>query len=1126
MVKYKLNIVFAVFCLALSMQTIAMDKKDNGQTEKPNITVNTGDSGTDVNLPSPSNAGQAYALQGKNAPNNQSVKKTKKQKKGKKKKKKVASSQIPRSDAGLPTDKEVNVPSPRHKTQEAEVKEKNEKDDEFASIFKPKSANPDGMEKFNCMVDHTIMKARASYLAKAVDNFTKKMESWKGQKDRVNFNEKIHLHFDRFTVIRKFAVALIEIFKKYGIDHNKFLNDILCPFDDPDSLMEKGQIKFDKKKNTFVFGRAQLTYLMAKVSAILGYDPHGNLKENIKELIQNDLYLEISGPLMTSDYIKEDFFLTTAICNNTEKSNKEVQVSPVDLTSPDWIGIPPLFYAAFYNNTAVINYLLDSCKVDCNVRDSFDRTALMIAAGAGNKDAVQLLLNRKADISAKDYQNKTVLDYVDSALASCAEDESSTYIQIKTMIQNPGATVTKLAANDYVALALAIAAKQKQKEAEKKATNEITLAIEPILMQQDTNANVFLVQSAQLLYQALDYLEKLHAQKEPKELYIQIAQIEATKFATTLLAHLFTRAFEAQQFIDVCLDMQADPQELKAVESNVFKHMLSKKELTALFIKMQKLLKYESLLDLIAHLYKEIRMTISFESILMQCTFHQAMLANNTKMLERLLKCNATLLQPDCFGINPLIYALYRNQKKAIEFMLQQLKGNVKAFSKCDTQGRISSLFASDEYLPLIRKYTDIDYDAASGNSPLMFAITESNIPVVRELLQAGAQVNLQDDLGDVPLNIAYTMLDMHEKESTQYAKAQTVIKLLRTHKADLNKKNEKGHTPLFTATAIGSMDTVESLIKHGADTSIKCNGMTCLARAKQLLDKTKDEKYQTILELLDPMGKVKDAELRAKEEAALVLKELELKKQQEAELQAQKVAELKAKEEEDKRELARKAQRDEEAAAQKTAELKKQQEAELKSKLQAAQKEEKRKAKKAERKAKKEAAAALKELELKKQTELKAKEEQAGKEKEEVERKAKLEKLEKRVAEIYELHKNMSLKTINVPCKDGNGRDTFKQIQMIAYGDTMTDAYKRGEIDLLTWFKQHIQAAHTKKEHNLLWMDLPFEVVNKTSKVPTLEDLVYCPICREHCPGLGSDGNPIEGEYFDLVKQIDELRN
>jgi ankyrin repeat protein len=83
---------------------------------------------------------------------------------------------------------------------------------------------------------------------------------------------------------------------------------------------------------------------------------------------------------------------------------------------------------------------------------------------------------------------------------------------------------------------------------------------------------------------------------------------------------------------------------------------------------------------------------------------------------------------------------------------------------------------------------------------------------IIYFLVQAGANVDEQDALGDTPLCMA-----------AEYGHVKSVDLLLRCG-ADINNKGEWGATPLIKASMRGQVEVVKLLIFSGADTSIQDN--------------------------------------------------------------------------------------------------------------------------------------------------------------------------------------------------------------------------------------------------------------------------------------------------------------
>ena len=81
----------------------------------------------------------------------------------------------------------------------------------------------------------------------------------------------------------------------------------------------------------------------------------------------------------------------------------------INLNSKDAEGKTPLMYAAFNNDTEIINAIIKR-DVDVNNVDSIGRTALHWASYYGNEDALIILLQNKVDLSIKDINESTALD--------------------------------------------------------------------------------------------------------------------------------------------------------------------------------------------------------------------------------------------------------------------------------------------------------------------------------------------------------------------------------------------------------------------------------------------------------------------------------------------------------------------------------------------------------------------------------------------------------------------------------------------------------------------------------------------------------------------------------------------
>lgn len=80
------------------------------------------------------------------------------------------------------------------------------------------------------------------------------------------------------------------------------------------------------------------------------------------------------------------------------------------LNARDGRGSTPLIIAAYYNNTAAVNYLL-LAGAKKELRDNLGHTALMGASFKGHIEIVKLLLDKGASISAETDNGSTALTY-------------------------------------------------------------------------------------------------------------------------------------------------------------------------------------------------------------------------------------------------------------------------------------------------------------------------------------------------------------------------------------------------------------------------------------------------------------------------------------------------------------------------------------------------------------------------------------------------------------------------------------------------------------------------------------------------------------------------------------------
>jgi hypothetical protein len=104
----------------------------------------------------------------------------------------------------------------------------------------------------------------------------------------------------------------------------------------------------------------------------------------------------------------------------------------------------------------------------------------------------------------------------------------------------------------------------------------------------------------------------------------------------------------------------------------------------------------------------------------------------------------------------------------------------------------------------------------------LLHAATSSqaSLDVVKTLVDAGAEINVQDNEGNTPLHFAVKRINREKLPIRDY---EGIIRLLLERKADVHIVNIGGATPLHTAAAFrANPSAVEMLIQAGADVNLR----------------------------------------------------------------------------------------------------------------------------------------------------------------------------------------------------------------------------------------------------------------------------------------------------------------
>lgn len=286
-----------------------------------------------------------------------------------------------------------------------------------------------------------------------------------------------------------------------------------------------------------------------------------------------------------------------------------------------------------------------------------------------------------------------------------------------------------------------------------------------------------------------------------------------------------------------------------------------------------------------------------------ECTvLSYAIAGGQTKIVELFITASGYSYSSDWFNQSTLMEAVDSRNLQLVEVILQHMdKSNI---NDKDGGGRTALMHAvcSGSSLiveKLLTKNAGIDERDLEGDTALVLAIKNEQIPIVRILLQYKANINYaygifketalmyavkfnNEEL--VKLLIDNPNIDIYAKNNegndalllaSYYGHRQIVIDILQKH-TDFNVKNKYGWNALMLAASIGETQLVSMLIQKGINIdAVNDEGLTTLMLAVAA------DKIETIKELLD---KGANAAIKSKDgkgalEMALCKKNIEVVK-------------------------------------------------------------------------------------------------------------------------------------------------------------------------------------------------------------------------------------------------------
>ena len=180
------------------------------------------------------------------------------------------------------------------------------------------------------------------------------------------------------------------------------------------------------------------------------------------------------------------------------------------------------------------------------------------------------------------------------------------------------------------------------------------------------------------------------------------------------------------------------------------------------------------------------------------------------KTIDLLISNGANINAKD-FGDNtPLYVAAGSADKNVVEHLIEK-KANVNVLNDIGKSPLFSaSTTNTGEIVNILLEAGSQDLNARDiyGNTPLHYAASRHNSRALLALFSAGATgVNRKNFAGETPLH----------KASDSGVGLLTATRILVDHGAEINVEDELGETPIFKAALIPNADIVEFLIQSGA---------------------------------------------------------------------------------------------------------------------------------------------------------------------------------------------------------------------------------------------------------------------------------------------------------------------
>ncbi len=463
----------------------------------------------------------------------------------------------------------------------------------------------------------------------------------------------------------------------------------------------------------------------------------------------------------------------------SDQSNSEYPIYPPRVS--------PLYYTLLFGHTCLAKYLIRTRPRDLGATDTYDRTAMHIAAFKSDFDVVQMLVDTAhITVGFRDNQGCTPLHYAMHDGDQESQEDVSRCVELLLergadveARNNRGSTPLHLAASNMsekiVRLLIRNGAKinlqnNKNQTALHKASRHGHLDIVRLLLDHKADIDLQDNHGSTPLHLAI-----YHMSREAVQLFLDHA------------ADVTLRNDKGQAVLHQALQ-RGHPDIIQLILSgaNVDADAVDNDGSTPLYLAAS-----EAEVLSGAQLLLDHGANIDLRNKTGQTALHLASQRGRLDFMELLLNRGAMVDVPDNDGFTPLHLAISKMERRATELLL--------------------------------KNGANIDLQNNKRQTALHLALQHSHPNIIPLLLENGANVDAQDDDGSTPLHRAISRADVELSR----------VQLLLDRYTNINLRNNKGQTALHLASQHGRLNVMRLLLEDGADVdALDSGGSTPLHQA------------------------------------------------------------------------------------------------------------------------------------------------------------------------------------------------------------------------------------------------------------------------------------------------------